>query len=116
MDEKKGERGYNLYWQKGLIHLQFMNHVPDNMIALVSAVNVCELGAVPGRLLKLPILSAGSVSTSSNEETGAVPRTLTVQPQPLASLVARQLSDREIDPTFRRSMEVAQVLARSLLH
>ncbi len=36
MDEARAERGYNLYWQKGLIHLQFMNHVPDNMITLVS--------------------------------------------------------------------------------
>jgi hypothetical protein len=36
MDEKNGERGYNLYWQRGLIHLQFMHKVPDNMITLVS--------------------------------------------------------------------------------
>jgi hypothetical protein len=37
MDEDHAERGYNLYWQKGLIHLQFMHHVPDDMITLVSA-------------------------------------------------------------------------------
>lgn len=46
----------------------------------------------------------------------AAPRTMTVQPQPLADLVARQLSDRERDPVFRRSMEVAQVFARSVLN
>ncbi len=36
MDESHAERGYNLYWQKGMIHLQFMHHVPDDMITLVS--------------------------------------------------------------------------------
>ncbi len=45
----------------------------------------------------------------------AAPRTVTVQPQPLADLVARQLSDREQDPVFRESMTVAQVLAQSVL-
>lgn len=44
------------------------------------------------------------------------PRTVTVQPQPLAELLARQLSDRERDPVFRDSMAVAQVLAQSVLH
>ena len=42
------------------------------------------------------------------------PRTVTVQPQKLAELVARQLSDREPDPVFRESMKVAQQLARHL--
>ncbi|MEO6435044.1 MAG: DUF1553 domain-containing protein, partial [Tepidisphaeraceae bacterium] len=37
MDEKNKERGYNLYWQNGLIHFQILNQVPDNMITLVSA-------------------------------------------------------------------------------
>jgi hypothetical protein len=37
MDEKNKERGYNLYWQNGLVHFQMMNQVPDNMITLVSA-------------------------------------------------------------------------------
>jgi glucose-6-phosphate dehydrogenase assembly protein OpcA len=45
----------------------------------------------------------------------AAPRTLTVQVQPLAELVARQLSDREDDPVFDESMAVAGVLARSVL-
>lgn len=42
-------------------------------------------------------------------------RTVTVQPQGLAELVGRQLSDREHDPVFRESMTVAQILARSVL-
>src|SRR5262249_18293750 len=41
------------------------------------------------------------------EGLGVAPRTVTVQPQPLAELVARQLSDRERDPVFRESMAVA---------
>jgi glucose-6-phosphate dehydrogenase assembly protein OpcA len=43
------------------------------------------------------------------------PRTVTVQPQPLADLVARQLSDRDRDPVFTESMRVAQVFAQSVL-
>jgi glucose-6-phosphate dehydrogenase assembly protein OpcA len=50
------------------------------------------------------------------EGLAVAPRTVTVQPQPLADLVARQLSDRERDPVFRESMSVAQVLAQSVLH
>jgi glucose-6-phosphate dehydrogenase assembly protein OpcA len=42
-------------------------------------------------------------------------RTLTVQPQTLVDLVARQLSDRERDAVFHESMDVAQVFAKSLL-
>jgi glucose-6-phosphate dehydrogenase assembly protein OpcA len=46
---------------------------------------------------------------------GAAPRTLTVQPQPLAELVARQLSDRERDPVFLESMTVARILAQAFV-
>jgi hypothetical protein len=49
------------------------------------------------------------------EGDGAAPRTLTAPPQPLADLVARQLSDRERDPVFHDSMAVAQMFARSIL-
>jgi hypothetical protein len=40
MDEKKNSTGYNLYWQRGLIHFQLMNKVPENMMTLVSAAPV----------------------------------------------------------------------------
>jgi glucose-6-phosphate dehydrogenase assembly protein OpcA len=50
------------------------------------------------------------------EEPGVAPRTLTVRPLSTTELVAKQLSDRQADPAFRRVMEVAQILARSLLH
>jgi hypothetical protein len=36
MEEPKGSHGYNLYWANGLIHLQLINHAPDNMLTLVS--------------------------------------------------------------------------------
>jgi glucose-6-phosphate dehydrogenase assembly protein OpcA len=43
------------------------------------------------------------------------PRTMSVPPHSPAELTGRQLSDRERDPVFRKSMAVAQVMARSLL-
>jgi hypothetical protein len=49
------------------------------------------------------------------EGTDMAARTVTVQPQPLADLVASQLSDRDQDPVFHESMAVAQVLAQSVL-
>lgn len=49
------------------------------------------------------------------EGVAAAPRTLTVPPQPLPELVARQLSDREHDPVFRESMAAAQALAQRIL-
>jgi glucose-6-phosphate dehydrogenase assembly protein OpcA len=45
----------------------------------------------------------------------ACPRTLTRPPQDLAGLVGRQLSDRERDLAFLESMEVAKILAESVL-
>jgi glucose-6-phosphate dehydrogenase assembly protein OpcA len=50
-----------------------------------------------------------------HEGTDTLPRTATVQTQPAAELVARQLSDRERDPVFTESMAGAQALAQSLL-
>ncbi len=43
------------------------------------------------------------------------PRTVTVPPQSLADLVARQLSDRERSTAFEEAMRVARVLAKSAL-
>jgi len=44
------------------------------------------------------------------------PRTLTLPPLTCEDLIGRQLSDRERDPVFRASMQVAQAMAQSLLH
>jgi glucose-6-phosphate dehydrogenase assembly protein OpcA len=43
------------------------------------------------------------------------PRTVAVPPQALVELLGRQLSDRERDPVFEESMNVARVMAQSLL-
>lgn len=53
------------------------------------------------------------VIVGEGEETA--PRTITAIPQPLAELLGRQLSDRDRDPIFRKTMEVAQALALSVL-
>jgi glucose-6-phosphate dehydrogenase assembly protein OpcA len=49
------------------------------------------------------------------EGIAAAPRTVTFQRQSVAELISRQLSDREPDPVFRESMEVARVFAQSIL-
>jgi glucose-6-phosphate dehydrogenase assembly protein OpcA len=49
------------------------------------------------------------------EDSGAAVRTITIQRQGLAELVGRQLSDREPDPIFRKSMTVAKTLAEGTL-
>jgi glucose-6-phosphate dehydrogenase assembly protein OpcA len=49
------------------------------------------------------------------EGMSAAPRTVTLQRQSLAELISRQLSDREPDPVFHESMEVARVFAQSVL-
>jgi glucose-6-phosphate dehydrogenase assembly protein OpcA len=73
----------------------------------------CTLAGKPGALVfstqddhRLAVMPEGA---------DVAPRTLTIQPLPLAELVAHQLSDRDADPVFRRSMDVAQVLAQSVL-
>jgi glucose-6-phosphate dehydrogenase assembly protein OpcA len=49
------------------------------------------------------------------ENAAVAPRTVTVQPQPLPELIGRQLSDRERDSVFRRSMATARTLAERVL-
>jgi glucose-6-phosphate dehydrogenase assembly protein OpcA len=48
-------------------------------------------------------------------ETGCVPRTLTLTPEPLAELVGRQLSNRDFDPVFHASVVCSAALVRSAL-
>jgi glucose-6-phosphate dehydrogenase assembly protein OpcA len=73
----------------------------------------CSLGGKPGALdfamvdeRRLAVLPEGSDLS---------PRTVTIQPQSLPEMLARQLSDREPDPVFRESMVVAHVFAQSVL-
>ena len=51
----------------------------------------------------------------THENLDVAPRTITVQPRPVAELLGRQLSDRERDPVFRQTMAIAQTLAQSVL-
>jgi glucose-6-phosphate dehydrogenase assembly protein OpcA len=73
----------------------------------------CALGGKPG-VLNFLVQDDRRLAVVP-EGVEAAPRTLTTQPQGLAEMVARQLSDREPDPIFRESMAVAQVFAESIL-
>jgi glucose-6-phosphate dehydrogenase assembly protein OpcA len=67
---------------------------------------LCGLDLIVQEERRLAVIPEGNEAT---------PRTVTVQPQPLAELVGRQLSDRERDPVYRESMMVAKALAEGLL-
>ncbi len=74
----------------------------------------CNLEGFPGALVARPEDDDRRLSVIP-EGGDAAPRTITVQPQPVAELVGRQLSDRERDPVFRQAMGMAQALAQSVL-
>jgi hypothetical protein len=67
---------------------------------------------MPATLVFRPLDTIRLEVTSEGVETS--PRTVSVQPQSLAELVGRQLSDRERDPVFAESIATAQMLAQSL--
>ena len=60
-------------------------------------------------------LEEGKRLVQEQEGEASAPRTNNIQPQSPAEILARQLSDRERDPIFVKSMAVAQELARSVL-
>ena len=69
-----------------------------------------------GKLGVLDFASEGDGRLSvAPEGVEVAARTVTVQPQRIAELIGRQLSDREPDPVFRESMKVAQQLARHVV-
>ena len=73
----------------------------------------CTLDGKPGAL-QCSIQNEGLLAIVP-EGVPAAARTVAFQRPSVAELVSRQLSDREPDPIFRQSMEVAQVFAQSLL-
>lgn len=73
----------------------------------------CSLDGSPGAF-NFAVENERRLSVVTEGVEGA-PRTVTVQPQRLADLIGRQLSDRERDPVFHESMSVAQVLAEGVL-
>ena len=74
----------------------------------------CNFDGIPTTLVVTPEDDERRLSVVMKGEETA-PRTVTVQPQPLAELVGRQLSDRDRDPIFARTMAVAQGLAQRVL-
>jgi glucose-6-phosphate dehydrogenase assembly protein OpcA len=72
----------------------------------------CSIGGMPATLVFRALDTIRLEVTSEGVETS--PRTVSVQPQSLAELVGRQLSDRERDPVFAESIATAQMLAQSL--
>jgi len=72
----------------------------------------CRIDEHPATLVFKPLDTTRLEVTTEGVE--AAPLTVTVQPQSLAELVGRQLSDRERDPVFTESIATAQVLAQSL--
>jgi glucose-6-phosphate dehydrogenase assembly protein OpcA len=106
------ELTWNLRASHGLLRLRVrrLDEGPPNVRRLRVA---CLLDGKPGAL---NVVAEGDhrLAVAPEGVEGAA-RTVTVPPQPVAEIVARQLSDREPDPVFRESMAVAQVLAQSVL-
>ena len=71
-----------------------------------------RVGEQVASLVFRPVDTTRLEATTEGIETA--PLTISVQPQSLAELVGRQLSDRDRDPVFTESIATAQVLAQSL--
>jgi glucose-6-phosphate dehydrogenase assembly protein OpcA len=72
----------------------------------------CRIDDLAASLVFRPLDTTRLEVTTEGVETA--PRTVSIQPQSLAELVGRQLSDRERDPVFTESLATAQTLAQSL--
>lgn len=106
------EIAWRFYAEHGDLRVR-IHRLPEGPPALRRVRIACALG---GQATALNIAVEDERRLAVTVENGATAqRTVTVQPQGLAELVGRQLSDRERDPVFRESMAVAQVLARSVL-
>ncbi len=69
-----------------------------------------------GKPVTLDLVSEGDGRLVQRlEGVEAEPRTIMLPEVPPAEVIGKQLSDRQRDPVFRTSMQVAQVMARSLL-
>ena len=104
------------------VEIAFQFEAPHGNVSL----RIDRLADGPSEIRRLRV-SAGSLgalefSSEGGDRLSVAPkganvaaRTVTVQPQPIADLIARQLSDREPDAVFRESMKVAQQLARHVV-
>jgi Glucose-6-phosphate dehydrogenase subunit len=104
------------------VEIAFQFDAPHGSVSL----RIDRLADGPSEIRRLRVLagSLGSLEFTSDggnrlsvapQGVDVAARTVTVQPQPIADLIARQLSDREPDPVFRESMKVAQQLARHVV-
>jgi glucose-6-phosphate dehydrogenase assembly protein OpcA len=112
----KVQPGVEIAWQftakHGPVKLR-IHRLPDGPTAIRHIRITCRLAGKPGAL---DMVADGERRIAVTPEgVDAAPRTVTIQPQPLAELVGRQVNDRERDPVFQESMKVAQVLAQSVL-
>ena len=117
VDRGKVQPGVEIAWQlhgpHGLVRVR-IDRLPEGPPEVLRVRIACRLNGKPGALdvtvedgRRLKVVLEGQ---------DVAARTVAIQPQPLAELVARQLSDRERDPVFRESMAVAQIFAQSVLH
>jgi glucose-6-phosphate dehydrogenase assembly protein OpcA len=106
------ELSWRCYAEHGELRVR-IRRLPEGPATLRRVRIACKLEGQPGAL-DVQVQDERHLAVVL-EGVEAAPRTVTVQPQPLADLVARQLSDRERAPVFHESMGVAQILARSVL-
>ena len=110
------EPGVEISWQAEAPHgklrlrIQRMAEGPSEIHRVRIA---CRMDGKNGALRIEP--EAGRRLAVIPEGVPGSPRTMTLQPQSIADMVGRQLSDREPDVVFRESMQVAQILAQSVL-
>jgi glucose-6-phosphate dehydrogenase assembly protein OpcA len=115
IEEGRVEPGVEIGWQftSAQGHVQVcIRRLAEGPPEIRRLVVACRLEGKP-RALNLIVQDEHHLAMVPDD--GGAPRTVTVQPQPLAELIGRQLSDRAPDPVFRESMAVARILAESVL-
>ncbi len=112
----KVQQGLEIAWQfqapHGLVRVR-IRRLPQGPAEVLLVKMQCRLGGTPGAVVIR--LEEESRLVVMQEGVSAAPRTVNIQPQTPAELLSRQLSDRERDPVFEQSMDVAQALAKSIL-
>jgi glucose-6-phosphate dehydrogenase assembly protein OpcA len=110
------QEGLEIAWRfeapQGMVRVRIQRRPqgPPEVLRLRLA---CKLGGALGAVVIR--LEDSRRLVAELEGVAVAPRTVNVQPQAVAELLSRQLSDRERDPVFDQSMAVAQELAKSLL-
>jgi glucose-6-phosphate dehydrogenase assembly protein OpcA len=103
---------WNVKHLGGSLRLRIVRR-PEGASAILSIKISCQLQGKPATL-NFAIEEGRRLSVTA-EGSDLTTRTVALQPQSMAEMVARQLSDRERDRVFAESMAVAQVFAESVL-